>query len=236
MKYKIKGNDLQVVEIELEKGEELFSEAGGMSWMSEGIDMKTNTRGGVLKGLGRMFSGDSFFLNTFTAEKKSNIAFASEFPGKILAFDLSGGKSLICQKDAFMVAEKSVDLKLEFKKRLGTGLFGGEGFMLQRVEGKGIVFLESTGELIEKTLKSKETIKVDTGHVAFFEDTVKYDIQLVKGVKNILFSGEGLFLTTLEGPGKIWLQSITIKNLARTLARNWPAQRSNISLASFDRD
>lgn len=236
MKYKIKGNDMQVVEIELEKGEELFSEAGGMSWMSEGIEMKTNTRGGVLKGLGRMFSGESFFLNTFVAEKKSNIAFSSEFPGKILAFDLSKGKQLICQKDSFMVAEKNVDLKLEFKKKLGAGLFGGEGFILQRVQGKGTVFLESAGELIEKTLKPKETIKVDTGHVAFFEDTVKYDIQMVKGIKNIFFGGEGLFLTTLEGPGKIWLQSMPLKNLARKIAQYLPAQRSNTSFGSFDRD
>ena len=224
MKGEIVGNFLPVLNWTLEKGDQLFTEAGGMSWMTEGITMETNTNGGIMKGLGRAFSGESLFMNTYTAEKdNTQISFASSFPGEILEFDLSNGESIICQKKSFMCAEKSVDMKMHFRKKFGAGLFGGEGFIMQKITGPGKAYLELDGNIIKKELSAGETLKVDNGYVAAMTEGVQLDITTVKGVKNVLFGGEGLFLTTLQGPGTVWLQSMPISKLAGTIYPYLPA-------------
>lgn len=218
MNYEIKGGNLPVVICSLNAGETLVSESGAMGWMSDNIEMDTNMKGGLFAGIGRALSGDSVFLNTFTCTHgNGSIAFPSSVPGRIVAKNLYAGETLICQKGAFLAAETSVEFKIHLKKRLSTGFFGGEGFILQRMTGPGIVFLEFDGHVEEVNLASGETIKVDTGHVAAFEASVHFDIEMVKGVKNVLFGGEGLFLTTLRGPGKVYLQTMPMSNLASRL-------------------
>ena len=215
MKYELRGDTLPVVILTLEEGESVFTESGGMSWMSDGFDMKTNMEGGLFGGIARKLAGESLFMTTYTLNKTSGmIAFSSSFPGKIVPIHLDAGESLICQKNAFLCAERSVKLEIHLKKKLGAGLFGGEGFILQKVTGPGWVFLEIDGEVVEYQLNPGEKMKVDTGHVAMFEPSVNFDIEMVKGFTNIVFGGEGLFLTTLKGPGKVWLQSMPIGNLA----------------------
>jgi len=210
---------MQVVDMQLNDGESVFTEKGGMSWMSPNVEMKTNARGGVMKGLGRMFGGESMFMNTYTSTGgPAAISFSSEFPGKIVPMALTEGQSLICQKDSFMVAENSVSLSIEFQKKLGAAIFGGEGFIMQRVTGPGTVFLEIAGEITEYDLTDGQMLKIDPGHIAFFEPTVTYDLSRVKGLKNIFLGGEGLFLATLKGPGKIWLQSMPLSVLAKKLS------------------
>ena len=182
------------------------------------IDMTTNTRGGLLKGLGRKLAGESLFMTTYTcAGDAGMITFTPEAPGKVLPFRLAAGQSLICQKDAFMCAESSVELEMHFRRRLGTGLFGGEGFILQKITGPGTSFLEIAGEVRAYDLRPVQVLKVDPGHIALYEPTVDYDLTAVRGVANALFGGEGLFLATLTGPGKIWLQSLPLSNLAGKL-------------------
>ncbi len=225
MRYEIHGTVMQTLDVYLAQGESMYTESGGMAWMRGNIEMKTNTKGGLLKGLGRALSGESLFMTTYTCKDPEGlIVFAPEAPGKVLSFTLESGQSLVCQRDAFMCAEDSVDLKMEFNKKLGSGFFGGEGFFLQRVTGPGAVFLELPGEVREYTLEAGETMRVDPGHIAVFEPTVQYDISMVKGVSNIFFGGEGLFLATMKGPGKIWLQSMPLSNLAGKLARYMPTK------------
>ncbi|WP_296971205.1 TIGR00266 family protein [Tepidanaerobacter sp. EBM-38] len=215
MKYELRGDTLPVVIFTLDEGESIFTESGGMSWMSDGFEMKTNMEGGLFGGIARKLAGESLFMTTYTLNKSSGtIAFSSSFPGKIVPIHLDTGESLICQKTSFLCAERSVKLEIHLKKKLGAGLFGGEGFILQRVTGPGWVFLEIDGEAVEYQLDPGEKMKVDTGHVAIFEPSVNFDIETVKGFTNVVFGGEGLFLTTLKGPGKIWLQSMPIGNLA----------------------
>jgi uncharacterized protein (TIGR00266 family) len=227
MRYEILGTLLQSVDVHLSQGESIYTESGGMAWMRGDIEMKTTTKGGLMAGLGRKLAGESLFMTTYTCRSGEGlVVFTPEAPGKVLDFQLSPGQSLICQKDAFMCAEASVKLEMYFRKRLGTGLFGGEGFILQKVTGPGTVFLEIPGEVREYTLAAGETMQVDPGHIALFEPTVSYDITTVKGVANILFSGEGLFLAMLRGPGRIWLQSLPLSNLAGKLARYMPTKRS----------
>ncbi|MBS3753038.1 MAG: TIGR00266 family protein [Anaerolineales bacterium] len=224
MEYKITGSVMESVDIHLKKGEAIYTESGGMAWMRGAIDMDTTTRGGVMSGLGRMLSGESLFLTTYTCESNDGlITFTPEAPGKILDMKLNAGQSLICQKDAFMCAEDDVELEMHFRKKLGAGFFGGEGFILQKITGPGVAFIEVPGEVREYTLSAGEIIKVDPGHIAMFEPTVDYDIDRVKGVRNVLFGGEGLFLATLKGPGKIWLQSLPLSNLAAKLSRYMPS-------------
>jgi uncharacterized protein (TIGR00266 family) len=187
--------------------------------------MKTDTRGGLLRGLGRSLAGESLFLTTYRCRSgQAQITFTPESPGAILAFGLKPGQSLICQKDAFMCAADSVSLETHFRKRLGTGLFGGEGFILQKLTGPGLAFVEIAGEVRQYTLESGQTMQVDPGHIALYEPTVDYSLDRVKGVKNILFGGEGLFLASLTGPGRVWLQSMPLSNLAGKLARYLPAK------------
>lgn len=226
MKYKILGTVMQTLDVEMEAGEVVYTESGGMAWMKGNFEMKTSTRGGLLAGLGRKLAGESLFMTTYACRSDQGlITFTPEAMGKILPFQLEAGQSLICQKDSFMVATASVKLEMHFRKRLGTGLFGGEGFILQKITGPGLVFLEVAGEVREYELAAGETIKVDPGHLALYEPSVSYDITTVKGVTNILFGGEGLFLVTLTGPGKVWLQSMPLSNLASKLARYLPTRR-----------
>ena len=225
MRYEISGTFLQSVDIQLSQGESVYTESGGMAWMSGDIEMKTGTKGGLMAGLGRKLAGESLFMTTYTCRSGEGlVVFTPEVPGKVLDFQLGPGQSLICQKDAFMCAEESVKLEMHFRKKLGAGLFGGEGFILQRVTGPGTVFLEIPGEVREYTLAEGEVMQIDPGHIALFEPTVSYNITAVKGVANVLFSGEGLFLAKLAGPGRIWLQSLPLSNLAGKLAKYMPAR------------
>lgn len=215
METKINGEELPYVVCKLNKGESVVTENGGMSWMDDGIKMKTTTNGGIMKGLGRALAGESIFMNVYTAEKDDvEIAFASSFPGQILEFDLKEGETIIAQKRAFLCAEPTVDISMHFRKKLGAGFFGGEGFIMQKFQGTGKVFLELDGAIYKRELAAGEKLKVDNGYVAAMTSGVDLNIETVKGVKNIVFGGEGLFLTTLKGPGTVWIQSMPISKLA----------------------
>lgn len=215
METKIVGEDLPVVICKLKAGETVLTENGGMSWMDNDITMKTTTNGGIMKGLGRALAGESIFMNTYTAEKDDvEIAFASSFPGEILEFDLKEGETIIAQKRAFLCAENTVDISMHFRKKIGAGFFGGEGFIMQKITGPGKVFLEIDGSLVKKELKAGEKLKIDNGYLAAMTSGVDLNIETVKGVKNIVFGGEGLFLTTLQGPGTVWIQSMPVSKLA----------------------
>jgi uncharacterized protein (TIGR00266 family) len=225
MKHKIEGEVMQALSLELEPGEEVFAESGAMAWMTDNISMESYVRGGLGAGIGRMFTGESLFMVRFKSNGgKGLVTFAPSFPGKILKLDIDSGKEMICQKDAFLVAEESIQLETVFRKKLGVGLFGGEGFLLQKLSGKGTAFVEIDGEVFEMELKEGEKLKVDTGSIAMFEPSVKYDIQMVKGVKNMLFGGEGLFLATIEGPGKVWLQTMPASSLAQKILPYIPSR------------
>lgn len=222
--YRIDGTTLQVVTIELEPGEIVYSESGGMSWMTGNVEMSTHSGGGLGKMLKRAISGESLFITDFFVNSgRGIVAFASEFPGKIIPFELSAGESIIVQKDAFMCAEKSVDIDMHFRKRLGTGLFGGEGFVMQRISGPGLAFIEVDGEVVEYELQAGQQLKVDTGHLAAMEATVDFDVTMLKGFRNILLGGEGLFLASVRGPGKVWLQTMPMSKLARKVAQFMPS-------------
>jgi len=225
MRYEISGTLLQSVDVYLSQGESVYTESGGMAWMRGDIEMKTGTKGGLMAGLGRKLAGESLFMTTYTCRGSEGlVVFTPEAPGKVLAFQLAAGQSLICQRDAFMCAEASAKLEMHFRKKLGAGLFGGEGFILQKVTGPGTVFMEIPGDVREYALAAGETMQVDPGHIALFDPTVSYDITMVKGVANIFFSGEGLFLAKLAGPGRVWLQSLPLSNLARKLAKYMPTK------------
>lgn len=216
MKYEIVGKTVPVVEMTLNKGESIYTQSGGMAWQTEGISMKTNAKGGVMKSLGRMFAGESIFMSTYTAEKdEAKIAFAATIPGDVKPVNLEEvPNGLTLQKGAFLCAEPQIELKVKFTKRFSSGLFGGEGFILQEAKGKGMLFLEIDGDPIEKELAPGEVLKVDTGNVVAFENTVSYEIETVKGLGNIFLGGEGLFLTKLTGPGKVILQSQNFNDFA----------------------
>ena len=219
MKFEIVGSSMQTLLVELDAGEAMYTERGGMAWLTN-VDMDTGAKGGLMKGLGRMVSGESLFMTTYTAKRGGGkIAFSPEAPGSVLAMALEPGQGMLCQRDAFMCAEESVDLSMHFHQRLGAGLFGGEGFFLQKVEGPGHVFFEIAGEVYETTLDSGAELGVDPGHIALFEPSVDFSITRVKGVRNMLLGGEGLFLAKLTGPGKVWLQSLPLTNLAAKLGR-----------------
>ena len=223
MKYTITGTTVPAVEMTLNRGETVFTQSGGMSWQSDGLEMSTNTRGGVLKGLGRMFSGESMFLAHYSAVRdNAAIAFASTVPGSIVPVDVSKANGLIIQKGAFLCAENSVQLETIFTKKLSSGFFGGEGFILQRLTGSGMAFLEIDGDIVQKDLKPGEVIKVDTGNVAAFAPGVGYEEEMVKGMGNILFGGEGLFLTKLTGPGRVSLQTMNFADFAGKIATRIP--------------
>ena len=225
MEYEITGKSFPIVRMKLQKGETVKTESGGMTYMSSGITMDTNTSGGIMKGLGRVLSGDTFFLTHYTAETDyEEIAFSAAFPGRIIPYELNGSNTLIAQKNAFLVAENDVDLDIFLQKTLGAGIFGGEGFVLQKLSGKGTAFLEISGDIIERELQPGERIRVDPGHVAALQETVEFDIERVKGAKNMLFGGEGIFFATLTGPGKVWLQSMPLSRLAEALIPYMPTK------------
>lgn len=216
MEYEIKGGAFPIVVCTLQKGETMKNETGAMAYMTSNIKMETNTGGGLIKGLGRALSGDTMFLNFFTAQDDGEqIGFASCTPGKIIPIHLNGN-SIIGQKNAFLAAEDSVNVDIYFKNKLGTGIFGGEGFVLQKFSGEGTVFLEIDGEIIEKELQPGEKLLLNPGHLAIMEESVQFDIERVKGTKNILF-GEGLFFSRLTGPGKVWIQTMPISKLAESI-------------------
>jgi len=226
MEYRIIGSTLQAVIMELDPGETVYSESGGMAWMSGNIEMKTSGRGGGLGGaLKRAVSGESLFLVEYTSQGgKGLVAFASDFPGKIVPLNLGNDQQMICQKTAFLCAEKTVGLDIHFRKRLGAGLFGGEGFILQKLTGPGVAFVCLDGEIMEYTLASNQVLKVDTGHIAMYEPTVSFDVEMIKGFSTIMFGGEGLFLATLKGPGRVWLQTMPTSNLARAILPYIPSK------------
>lgn len=225
MEYEIVGEPFPMVICKLKKGETMKNETGAMAFMTSGMKMDTNTGGGLLKGLGRALSGDTIFLNFFTAqEDNQEIGFSSCTPGKIVPIKLDGTKTIIGERNAFLAAEESVDLNIYFKQSIGAGLFAGEGFVLQKFSGEGIVFLEIDGEVIERDLKEGEKILIDPGHIAIMEETVKFDIERVKGAKNMIF-GEGLFFTKIEGPGKVWLQTMPITRLAEAIIPYIPTKK-----------
>ncbi|MEW6722410.1 MAG: TIGR00266 family protein [Candidatus Micrarchaeota archaeon] len=225
MKYKVEGDVMQILTVELDSGEEVFSESGAMAWMSGNVEMESYMRGGLGAGLGRMFTGESLFMVKYkTSGGKGIVSFAPSFPGKIVPLEIAPGKEMICQKDSFLAAEESVTLETVFRKKLGVGLFGGEGFLLQKLTGKGMAFAEIDGEVFEMELKAGEKLKVDTGSIAMFEPSLKYEVEMVKGVKNMIFGGEGLFLATLEGPGKAWLQSMPASSVAQKIIQYIPSR------------
>ena len=218
MRYSIEGEPLPVVICNLEQGEVMITESGAMSWMSPNMKMET-TGGGIGKMFGRALSGESIFLNRYTAMNGNGmIAFASSFPGSIRAFDIVPGQDLIVQKSAFLAAVSSVDLSVFFQQRLGSGLFGGEGFIMQKLSGRGTAFLEVDGYAVEYELQAGQSMVVDSGNLAMMDATCTIDIQMVKGVKNVLFGGEGLFNTVVTGPGKILLQTMPVRGVAAALA------------------
>lgn len=218
--YTIFGDDMQLVEIELDPQEGVRAEVGAMLYMEKGIVMQTNTGGGMFAGFKRMVTGESFFITTFmnNGGTKSKVAFAAPYPGKIIPIDLAlyGGRFL-CQKDAFLCAARGIEIEVAFTKRIGAGFFGGEGFILQRLQGDGLAFIHAGGAIIRKDLAPGEMIRIDTGCIVGFSDTVNYDIQFVGGFKNALFGGEGLFLACVAGPGTIFLQSLPLSRLADRL-------------------
>lgn len=226
MQYRILGNTMPAVEVMFDQpGEAMYTQSGGMAWMSEGIEMDTNTRGGLLKGVGRMFAGESLFMANYTASKPgATIAFASTVAGEIMPLDVGATGGMICQKGAFLCAEPNVNLSIALTKKISSGLFGGEGFILQELSGNGMAFLEIDGDRVEKTLEPGEVLKVDTGNVVAFEKGMRYEVEMVKGIKNILLGGEGLFLTKLVGPGKVVLQTQNFAEFAGRIARMIPSK------------
>ncbi|MEA3487911.1 MAG: TIGR00266 family protein [Euryarchaeota archaeon] len=229
MKYKITGDNLQLVTLELSSGERVYGEAGAMVYMSPNMTMEAKMRGGLRKAIGRKFAGETMFLTEFwPTGGEGLVAFGGNAPGTIKEIDIAPGKEFIAQKDAFLCAEDSIELSVAFQKKLGATFFGGEGFILERLAGTGSVFIHACGDFIEFDLQQGQSMKVDTGSVVGWEGTVSYDIQKVPGIKTMFFGGEGLFMTTLTGPGKIIIQSMTLHNLAAALAPFLP-QRGETS-------
>ena len=218
IKYEIKGDNLPVVICYPEAGETLCTERGAMSWMSPNMKMETNA-GSFGKAMGRMFSGESVFLNEYTAQGgQGMIAFASSFPGSIIAHRVTPGNGIIVQKKGFLAMEKGLDLSIHFRKKLGAGLVGGEGFIMQKITGDGIVFIEIDGHCVEYELQAGQSLVLGTGYLAAMSETCTMDVESVKGFKNVLFGGEGLFNTRVTGPGKIWIQSMPIVATAAAIA------------------
>ena len=226
--YEILGGNLPVVICELAAGETMITESGSMSWMSPNMKMETTTNGGVKKMLGRLVSGDSMFQNRYTAERcDGTIAFASSFPGAIKVLDIEPGRSMIVQKSAFLASEETVELSMHFQKKLGKGLFGGEGFIMQKLSGSGTAFIEIDGHAVEYDLAPGEEIIVSTGFLAAMEESCSLEVYAVKGAKNMLLGGEGIFNTKVKGPGKVILQTMPISSVADVLRPFFPVNTGN---------
>lgn len=224
MKYEVKGGNFPVLVCDLEPNETMITEGGAMSWMSPNMQMQTTSNGGIGKVFGRMFSGEALFQNKYTAKNGVGmIAFASSFPGDIIPLEVGAGKEYICQKSAFLASTEGVELSIHFKKKLGAGFFGGEGFIMQKISGNGLAFIEVDGSTEKYTLAAGQQIVVDTGHLVMMSSTCSMDIQTVKGAKNIFFGGEGLFNTVVTGPGDVMLQTMPVSKLAASIATYIPS-------------
>lgn len=228
MKYKIVGEPLPAVICDVEPGETLITESGAMSWMSPNMKMQTTSGGGLGKMFGRMFSGDSLFLNRYTANGgPGQIAFASCFPGSIRAVEIKPGHDVIAQKSSFLAAEEGVDLSVFFQKKLGTGFFGGEGFIMQRLSGQGTAFIEIDGYAVEYELTATQSIVVDTGYLAMMDSTCSLEVVTVPGIKNAIFGGEGIFNTVVHGPGRVILQTMPASKVANAIIPYIPTTSNN---------
>ena len=226
MKYEIKGNELPVVICYLENGETMITERGSMSWMSPNMKMETTSNGGIGKALGRMFAGEALFQNRYTATGGNGmIAFASSFPGQIRPWEIGPGREVIVQKSGFLAAEESVELSVFFQKKLGAGLFGGEGFIMQRLSGQGTAFLEFDGHVVEYNLQPGQQIVIDTGYLAAMDATCNMEIKSVPGLKNMVFGGEGFFNTVITGPGRVWLQTMPLSGVAAEILKFMPSTK-----------
>jgi uncharacterized protein (TIGR00266 family) len=217
--YKIEGDDFQYVRIALAPREAVRAEPGSFMWMERGIEMETSTGGGLMSGLKRALGGESFFITTFSNQgaQPATVGFAAPYPGKILALDLARSP-VLCQRDAYLCSTTDAQISVAFTKRFGAGLFGGEGFILQRISGQGAAFLHASGYIIERDLAAGEQLRVDTGCIVAFQEGVDYDIQMIRGVKSWLFSGEGMFYALMTGPGRVWLQTLPFSRLANRLS------------------
>ena len=223
MRYEIKGENLPVVVCYLEGGEQMITERGSMSWMSPNMKMETTTGGGIGKAIGRMFAGEALFQNRYTAQGGNGlIAFASSFPGQIKAYEIGPGREIIVQKSGFLAAEAGVELSVFFQKKLGAGFFGGEGFIMQRLSGRGTAFLEFDGHIVDYELQPGQQIVVDSGYLAAMDSTCSIEVRTVPGLKNMVFGGEGLFNTVVTGPGRVWLQTMPISNVAQLILSFMP--------------
>jgi uncharacterized protein (TIGR00266 family) len=225
MKYDLQGTTMQMLNMELQQGETVVSESGRMVFMSDNVKMNTEARGGLWAGIKRKFAGENFFLVNFTPEAgKGLVSFGSEFPGKIIPMQLKEGEEIIAQKDAFLCSEESVTFDAAFTQKIGAGFLGGEGLILIKLKGPGLAFFNVGGEISMITLKKGQKIRVDTGNLAMFDSAVDYDVERIKGITNIVWGGEGLFLATCTGPGRVWVQSMPISELAAKLAEYLPGQ------------
>lgn len=219
IKYEIEGGNLPVVICYPEQGQTLCTESGAMSWMSPNMNMETNTGGGIKKMFGRIFSGESIFMNEYTPQSGNGmIAFASSFPGSIIPYSVTPGNGIIVQKSGFLAMEKGLEMSIYLQKKLSKGFFGGEGFIMQKISGNGIVFIEIDGYCKEYDLAAGESVIVDTGYLAAMSETCTIDIQTVNGIKNMFFGGEGFFHTRITGPGKVYIQSMPVINTAQALS------------------
>ena len=227
MKYEIQGNTLPVVLCYLDNGETMVTESGAMSWMSPNIKMETSSGGGLGKAFSRMLAGENMFLNRYTAQGEGMIAFSSKFPGQIKAFEIGPGKEYIFQKKAFLAGEAGVQTSIYFQKKASVGFFGGEGFVLQKISGNGVAFAEFDGHTVEYNLAAGQQIVVDSGHLAAMEATCSMDVQTVPGIKNALLGGEGFFNTVVTGPGRVWLQTMPICNVAQAIIPYIPTNNNS---------
>ena len=235
MKYEIFGGSFPAATVTLNTGEKVFTQSGAMAWSDDSIEMTTNAEGGLLKSIGRMFSGASLMFVTHTAtQNNSQVTFTSAFPGTIKEFNVDDSHQYFAQKAAFLVGDPGVNVDATVNKNFWSGLLGGEGFVLQKFSGQGTILTEIDGSVKEVELQAGQSIKVETGHVAVFESTVNYEVQTVKGLKNIFFGGEGLFLVTLTGPGKVWLQTLTAQDMAQKLIPYIPTSSTTVSTSSND--
>lgn len=237
IKYEIKGNNLPYIVLNLSKGQQIICESGSMAWRSNNITMDTISNGGASKVFSRLLTGEKLFQNIYTAnEDNSQIAFSSSFPGAIMAIDIESGKEIICQKSSFLAGTAGVDVSVHFNKKIGTGLFGGEGFIMQKISGNGKVFIEIDGSMEEKTLKEGEKLIVSTGHLVMMDSTCQIDVETVGNIKNMFLGGEGIFNTIITGPGNVVLQSMPISKTANMIYPYLPKPKTTSSSSFFEKN
>lgn len=225
MQYEIAGTTMPALTLKLAPGERVYAEAGAMAWMTESIEMDSTIRGGLFGALGRMLTGESLALTAFSTRRQpGEVTFTGAVPGRIIPVPVERGQDIIVQATGLLCLEEGVEMKLHFRRKLWSGLFGGEGFLLQRLSGNGLAFCEIDGEVVEKELGRGEMLRVDPGHIAMFDESVTFDISMVRGIKNWFLGGEGLFLATLEGPGRVWLQTLPFSNLVGMISACLPSR------------